>query len=74
VRYNLHHCISDSEFLEFIDLLQAGNQYLFPVAEHVKGGVHGPNSIQRMWITANKWTESSLLAAGGNRRVYLNQM
>jgi len=45
--YDLHHCESAVERLEFIDSLFPVNKYLFPVAEHVEGGVHGPNPTQR---------------------------
>jgi hypothetical protein len=45
--YNLHCFGSDAEHLEFIESSVADNKYLFPVAEHVEGGVHGPNLIQR---------------------------
>jgi len=43
--YNLHCFESDAEHLEFSDSLLADNQYLFPVAEHVEGGVCGSNPM-----------------------------
>jgi hypothetical protein len=33
--------------LEFIDSLLADNKYHFHIAEHVEGGVRGPNPTQR---------------------------
>jgi len=59
--YNLHHFKSDAERLDSIDALLEENKYLFPVAERVEGGVHGPNPIQRVSKAANKWPESTLL-------------
>jgi len=43
--YDLHCCESAAERLEFIDCLLADNKYLFPVADHVEGGVRGPNPM-----------------------------
>jgi hypothetical protein len=34
----------DAECLEFIDSLLADNEYVFPVAERVEGGVRDPNT------------------------------
>jgi len=49
------HCFeSDAEPLEFIDSLLADNKYLFLVAEHVEGGVCGPNPTQRVSEAANE--------------------
>jgi hypothetical protein len=45
--YDLHRFGSAAEHLEFIDSLLADNEYLFPVAERVEGGVCGPNPTQR---------------------------
>jgi len=42
-QYDLHSFESNAERLEFIDSLLADNEYLFPVAESVEGGVCGPN-------------------------------
>jgi len=72
--YDLHHFESDAERLEFIDSLLADIKYLFPVAERVEGGVHGPNPTQRVSKAANEWPASTLLPAGSNPRVYLNQI
>jgi hypothetical protein len=44
--YDLHHFETDAEHLEFIHSLLADNMYYFPLAEHVEGGVCGPNLIQ----------------------------
>ena len=46
--YDLHRFESDAEHLELNDSLLADNKYLFPVAECVEGGVHGPNGTQRV--------------------------
>jgi hypothetical protein len=46
--YHLHSFGSDTEHLEFIDSLLADNKYLFTVAEHVVGGVLGPNPMLLM--------------------------
>jgi len=45
--YDLHRFESAAEHLQFIFSLLADNKSLFAVAEHVKGGVRGPNSTQR---------------------------
>jgi hypothetical protein len=52
--YDLHRFASTSERLEFIDSLLAENKYLFPIAERVEGGVHGPNPTQRVSKAANE--------------------
>jgi len=44
--YDLHRFVSAAERLEFIDSRLADNNYLFPVAERVEGGVRGPNPTQ----------------------------
>jgi 16S rRNA U1498 N3-methylase RsmE len=41
-----HRFESAAEHLEFIDSLLPENKYLLPVAERVKGSVHGPNPMQ----------------------------
>jgi len=46
--YNLHRFESAAERLEFIDSLLVDNKYLFPIAERVEGGVHGPNQTLRV--------------------------
>jgi hypothetical protein len=43
VLYDVHRFEPAAERLEFIDSLLADNKYLFPVPEHVDGGVRGPN-------------------------------
>ena len=72
--YDLHHFESDAERLEFIDSLLADNMYLFPLAEHVEGGVRCPNPMQRVSKAANKWPASTLLSDGSNPGVYLHQI
>jgi hypothetical protein len=52
--YDLHRFESASERLEFIDSILAHNKYLFPIAEHVEGGVCGPNPTQRESTAANE--------------------
>jgi hypothetical protein len=64
--YDLHRFESDTERLEFIDSLLADNKYLFPVAERVEGGIHGPNPTQRVSKAANEWPTSTLLPARCN--------
>jgi hypothetical protein len=59
--YDLHRFESAAERLEFIDSLLADNKYLCPVAEHVEGGVRGPNPTQRESKAANEWPASTLL-------------
>jgi len=72
--YDLYHSESDAERLEFIDSLLADNKTLFPVAEHVEGGVHSPNPMQRVMKAANEWPASTLLPRGCNPGVYLHQI
>jgi len=71
---DLHGFESDAKRLEFIDSLLADNKYLFPVAEHVEGGVRSSNPTQRQSKAANEWPGSSLLAGGSSPRVYLHQI
>jgi len=52
--YDLHHFESNAEHLEFIDSLLADDKNLFPLAEHVEGGVCGPNPMQRVSKAANE--------------------
>jgi hypothetical protein len=59
--YDLHQFESTSEHLEVIYSLLADNKYLFPIGEHVEGGVHGPNPTQRESKAANDWLASTLL-------------
>jgi len=72
--YDLHRFESAAERLEFIDSLLADNQYLFPVAERVEGGVRGPYPTQRESIANNEWPASTLLPGGRNPAVYLHQI
>ena len=44
--YDHHRFESASERLKFVDSLLADSMYLFPVAEHVEGGVRSPNPTQ----------------------------
>jgi hypothetical protein len=60
--------------LKFIYSLLAENKYLFPVAEHVEGGVPGPNPTQRESKAANEWPASTLLPGRSNSAVYVHQM
>jgi len=73
-RYDLHRFESAAERLEFIDSLLADNQYLFPIAERVEGGVCGPNPTQRKSKAANKWLASTLLPGGSNPAVYIHHI
>jgi len=52
--YDLHRFESNAEHLEFIDSLLPDSKYLFPLAEHVEGGVCGPNPMQRVSKAANE--------------------
>jgi len=72
--YDLHHFESDAECLNFIDSLLADNEYLFPVAERVEGGVCGTNPTQRESKTANEWPASTFLPGGSNPAVYRHQI
>ena len=72
--YDLHGFESDAERLQFIDSLLADNKYLFPVAERVEGGVHGPNPTQRVSKVDKELLASTLLPGGSNPGVYLQQI
>jgi hypothetical protein len=72
--YDLHRFESAAERLEFIDSLLADNKYLFPIAEHVEGGVRGPNPTQRESKAANEWLASTLHPGGSNAAVCLHQI
>jgi hypothetical protein len=72
--HDLHRFESAAERLGFIDPLLADNKYLFPIAEHVKGGVRGSNPTQRESKAANKWLVSTSLPGGRNPAVYLHQI
>jgi len=71
---DLHHFESNAERLEFIDSLLADIKYRFPLAEHVEGGVRGPNLTQRVSKAANEWPASTILPGGSNPAVYLHQI
>jgi len=72
--YDLHRFESAAERLEFIDSLLADNKNLFPVAEHVEGGVRSPNPTQRVSKAGNQWLASTLLPGGSNLSVYLHRI
>jgi hypothetical protein len=72
--YDLHRSESAAECLGFIDSVLADNKYLFPVAQRVEGGVHGPNPIQRESKADNEWLASTLVSGGGNSAVYIHQI
>jgi hypothetical protein len=72
--YDLHRFESATEHLEFMVSLLANNKYLFPIAERVEGGVHGPNPTQRESKAANKWPASTLLRGGSNPAEYLHHI
>jgi len=72
--YDHNRFESATERLEFIDSLPADNKYLFPIAEHVEGGVCGPNPTQRKSKAANEWLAYTLLPGGSNPAVYLRQI
>jgi len=72
--YDLHRFESAAEHSEFLDSLLADNNYLFPVAERVEGGVRSPNPMQRESKAANKSPASTLLPGGRNPAVYLHQI
>jgi len=73
-RYDLHRFEFAAERLEFINSLLADTKYLFPVAEHVKGGVRSPNATQRESKADNEWRTSPLLPGGSNPVVYQDQI
>jgi hypothetical protein len=70
--HDLHRFKSAAERLEFINSLLADNEYLFPVAEHVEGGVYGSNSTQRESKADNKWLVSTSLPGGSNHAIFLH--
>ena len=72
--YDLHCFEFAAEHLESIDSLLADNKYRIPVAEHVEGGVCGPNPMQRESNAANEWPASTLFPGCSNRWVYLHQI
>jgi len=72
--YDLHRFESAAERLEFIDSLLADNNYLFPIAERVEGGVCGPDPTQRESQAAKVWLASTLHPGGSNPAVYVHQI
>ena len=52
----------------------ADNKCLFPVAERVEGGVHGPNPTQRESNADNELLASTFHCGGSNPAVDLNQI
>jgi len=64
--YDLHRFESDPEHLEFIHSLLADNKSLFLLAEHVAGGVGGPNPTLRVLKAAKEWLASTSLPGGSN--------
>jgi len=72
--YDLHCFESNAECLEFIVSLLADNKYLFPIAECVEGGVHGPTSTQRESKAAKEGLASTLHPDGLNLAVDLHQI
>jgi hypothetical protein len=72
--YNLHRFEFAAECLEFINSFLAHNKYLFPVAEHMEGGVRSPNPTKRESKPPNKWPTSRLLPGGSNPVRYLLQI
>jgi len=72
--YDLHCFESDAEHLEFIDSFLADNMYHLPVAEHVEGGVCGPDPMQKLSKAAKKWPVLTVLPGGHNPGVNLHQI
>jgi len=64
--YDPHQFESDAEHLEFIDSVLAHNKLLLPVAEHVEGGVCGPNPTEGESKATNKWPASTFLPGRKN--------
>ena len=71
---NLHRFGSDAECWEFLHSSLAYDDYLFPVAERVEGGVCGPSPTQRKQKAGNQWAESTGFSGRSNRAVYLHQI
>ena len=70
---NLHDFHSTAEHLELIAPLLAHNQFHFPVAERVEGGVCSPNPTQRESKACNTMPASTLLSGRCYRSVCLHQ-
>jgi len=72
--YDLHRFESAAEHLEYTDSLLAENKYLFPITEHVEGGVRGPNPTQRELKASKEWLGSTVLPGGSHPAVYPHQI
>jgi len=72
--YDLLRFESAAKLLEFIYSILAYNEYLFPVAERVEGGVHSLNQTHRESKADNEWLASTLLPGGSNLTGYLHQI
>jgi len=72
--YDLLCFESDAEHLEFIYSLLADKEYIFPVAEHVEGGVLSPSPTLRESKAANESRASTPLHGRRNRGVEQNQI
>jgi hypothetical protein len=70
--YDRHRFESAAELLEFIDSLLADTKYLFPIAEHVEGGVRDTNPTQRESKAANEWLASTSVPGRSNPAVCLH--
>ena len=69
---DLQHFEFNAECLALIESLLADNKYLFPVAESVESGVHGPNPTLRELKAADEYQASPLLPGRSNPGVYLH--
>jgi hypothetical protein len=72
--YDLHCFESAAERLELIDSILADNKYLFPVAEHVEGGVHGLNPMQGESKAASEWPATTIHLRRSNPAVSQDQI
>jgi len=72
--YDLHRFESAVESLQCIDSLLADNKCHFPLAEHVEGGVRGPNPMQRESKVANEWPAGSVLPDGSSPQIHVHQI
>jgi hypothetical protein len=72
--YGLPYLESTEERLNFIDSGVGENESLFAVADHVEGGVHVPNPMQRESKAANEWPSSTLHPSESIPSVYQGQI
>jgi len=72
--YDFHRIECDAERFELNDSFLANKKYLFLVAEHVDGGVCGPNPMPGESKAANKWPASTLLSGRSHDGGNLNQI